>query len=161
MASPRSFPAGATRRATQEPTMTYTEKTNWLTLATMVAAYSLYFGLIIAGHPAGSDRFAMLWLFGTIAATQAVVVIIGYIWLAIAARRLPRPRVDERDHAIAARGAKAAYYVLLTGMIVVGVIMPFADPPIHIVNTALFAIVIAELIRSIVIVTSYRRGWHG
>lgn len=141
--------------------MTYIEKTSWLTLVAMLLAYSLYFGLVLAGHPAGSERFAMLWLFGTIAATQAVVVIIGYAWLAIAARKLPRSRIDERDRAIAARGAKTAYYVLLTGMILVGVVMPFSDPPIHIVNTALFAIVIAELVRLVVIVTSYRRGWHG
>ena len=61
--------------------MTYTEKKAWLMLVAMVLAYSLYFGLILAGHPAGSDRFAMLWLFGTIAATQAIVVIVGYLLL--------------------------------------------------------------------------------
>lgn len=154
-------PAGRARSERQESTMTYTEKSSWLTLVAMLLAYSLYFGLVIAGHPAGFDRFAMLWLFGTIAATQAVVVIIGHIWLAIAARKLPRARVDERDRAIAARGAKMSYYVLLAGMIVVGGIMPFSDPRIHIVNTALFAIVIAELVRLTVVVTSYRRGWHG
>ena len=46
-------------------------------------------------------------------------------------------------------------------MIVVGVVMPFTEPPIKIVNTALFGIVLAELVGLIVVVTSYRRGWHG
>ena len=141
--------------------MTYKEKASWLMLVAMVLAYSLYFGLIIAGHPAGKSLFAMLWLFGTIAATQAVVVIIGCIWLAIEARKLPRARIDERDRAIAARGTATFYYVLLTAMIVVGVVMPFTEPPIKIVNTALFGIVLAELVGLIVVVTSYRRGWHG
>ena len=141
--------------------MTYKEKASWLMLAAMVLAYSLYFGLIIAGHPAGKSLFAMLWLFGTIAATQAVVVIIGCIWLAIEARKLPRARIDERDRAIAARGTAISYYVLLTAMIVVGVVMPFTEPAIKIVNTALFGIVLAELVGLIVVVTSYRRGWHG
>ncbi|MBL9069245.1 MAG: hypothetical protein JNM03_04565 [Sphingopyxis sp.] len=141
--------------------MTYTEKKAWLMLVAMVLAYSLYFGLILAGHPAGSDRFAMLWLFGTIAATQAIVVIVGHIWLAIAARETAQARIDERDRAIAARGTRVAYYVLLTGTIIVGVIMPFSDPPMHIVNTALFAVVVAETIGLLVVVTSYRRGWHG
>lgn len=141
--------------------MTYTEKKAWLALVAMLLAYSLYFGLILAGHPAGSDRFAMLWLFGTIAATQAVVVIVGHIWLAIAARKLPKSRVDERDRAIAARGTRIAYYVLLIGTIIVGVVMPFSDPPMHIVNSALFAIVVAETVGLLVVVTSYRRGWHG
>lgn len=141
--------------------MTYKEKASWLMLVAMVLAYSLYFGLIITGHPAGKSLFAMLWLFGTIAATQAVVVIIGCIWLAIEARKLPRARIDERDRAIAARGTATSYYVLLTAMIVVGVVMPFTEPPIKIVNTALFGIVLAELVGLIVVVTSYRRGWHG
>jgi len=141
--------------------MTYTEKKAWLTLVAMLLAYSLYFGLILAGHPAGSEHFAMLWLFGTIAATQAMVVIIGHVWLAVAARKLPRARVDERDRAIAARGTRIGYYVLLTGTIVVGVVMPFTDPPMHIVNSALFAIVVAETAGLLVVVTSYRRGWHG
>lgn len=141
--------------------MTYKEKASWLMLVTMVLAYSLYFGLIIAGHPAGTSLFAMLWLFGTIAATQAVVVIIGCIWLAIEARKLPRARIDERDRGIAARGTAISYHVLLIAMIVVGVVMPFTEPAIKIVNTALFGIVLAELVGLIVVVTSYRRGWHG
>lgn len=141
--------------------MTYKEKTSWLMLVAMVLAYSLYFGLIMAGHPAGTSLFAMLWLFGTIAATQGGVVIIGCIWLAIEARKLPRARIDERDRAIAARGTAISYYVLLTAMIVVGVVMPFTEPAIKIVNTALFGIVLAELVGLIVVVTSYRRGWHG
>lgn len=141
--------------------MTYKEKTSWLTLVAMVLAYSLYFGLIAAGHPAGTSLFAMLWLFGTIAGVQAVIVIIGHIYLAVQARKLPRARIDERDRAIARRGASLSYYVLLTGTILVGVVMPFSETPIKIVNTALFAIVIAELAGLIVVVSSYRRGWHG
>lgn len=142
-------------------TMTYKEKMSWLILVAMVLAYSLYFGLIIGGHPAGTSLFAMLWLFGPIAATQGVIVIIGSTYLAIEARKSPRARIDERDRAIAARGARISYYVLIAGTIVVGVIMPFTEPAIEIVNTALFAIVIAELVGLIVVVTSYRRGWHG
>lgn len=142
-------------------TMTYKEKSSWLILVTMVLAYSLYFGLIIAGHPAGQSLFPMLWLFGPIAATQGIVVMIGSIYLAVQARKSPRASVDERDRAIAARGAKISYYILMAGTILVGVIMPFSEPPIEIVNTALFAIVMAELVGLLVIVTSYRRGWHG
>lgn len=141
--------------------MTYKEKAAWLTLVAMVLAYSLYFGLILAGHPAGRSLFAMLWLFGSISATQAVAVIIGSDYLAVQARKLPRARIDERDQAIARRGAAISYYVMLTAMVLVGVVMPFSDPDIKIVNAALFGIVIAELIRLTVIVMSYRRGWHG
>ena len=138
--------------------MTYREITAWFTLGCMVVAYSLYFALI-AARPQG-NMFDIIVLFGSITAVQAVIVIIGTIVLA--ARTTPLARVsDERDRAIARRSGSIAYYVLLTGMILVGVVMPFTETPWKIVNTALLALVIAETVRYVIIVTSYRRGWHG
>lgn len=141
--------------------MAYREKVAWLIFVSMVAAYALYFGLIIAGHPAGQEMFAMLWLFGSIAATQALVVIAGYLYLMMKTPKAERQSADERDHAIRRRGAAAAYYIMMAGMILVGVIMPFTDTGVKVANTALFAIVLAETVNSIVVLISYRRGWHG
>ena len=50
---------------------------------------------------------------------------------------------------------------MMTGMIIVGVIMPFTDSGTKIANTALFAIVVAEIINDVMVLISYRRGWHG
>lgn len=141
--------------------LTYREKTAWLNLGCMLVAYSLYFGLVIAGHPAGRETFPMLWLFGSIAATQAIVVIAGTVALTLATPRADRQRPDERDRAISRRGRAAAYYVMLVGMIVVGVVMPFTDSGVTIANAALFAIVLAETVHNAVVLLSYRRGWHG
>ena len=141
--------------------MTYREKATWLIFASMVIAYTLYFGLILAGHPAGRQMFPMLWLFGSIAATQALVVVLGYAILAMRTPRAERARPDERDRAIGRRGAAAAYYVMMAGMILVGVVMPFTDTGVRIANSALFAIVLAETVNCAVVLASYRRGWHG
>jgi uncharacterized membrane protein len=141
--------------------MTYREKTVWLTLTAMIIAYTIYFGLILAGHPAGREMFPMLWLFGGIAAAQAIVVLAGYAALARTTPKAERLRPDERDRAISRRGAATAYYVMMTGMIIVGVIMPFTDSGTKIANTALFAIVVAEIINDVMVLISYRRGWHG
>ena len=54
-----------------------------------------------------------------------------------------------------------AYYVLLVGMMVVGVYMPFIESGVPLANAGLFAIVAAELVNSAVVLVSYRRGWHG
>jgi hypothetical protein len=72
-----------------------------------------------------------------------------------------RRRPDERDRAISRRGAAAAYYVLMAGTIMVGVVMPFTDTGVTIANAALFAIVLAELVHATTVLVSYRRGWHG
>ncbi|MBJ7501392.1 MAG: hypothetical protein JHC57_16670 [Sphingopyxis sp.] len=141
--------------------MNFREKTAWLNVVAMLAAYSLYFGLLLAGHAAGREVFPMLWLFGSIAVAHAVIVIAGTVILSAQAPKSERARADERDRAIRRRGATTAYYVLLVGMMVVGVYMPFVESGAPLANAGLFAIVAAELVNSAVVLMSYRRGWHG
>ena len=140
--------------------MAYREKTAWLTLLCMTVAYAIYFSLVLSGH-VGPRLFDIIWTFGIVASIQAIVVVIGHIVLAVSSGSEGRARPDERDRAIARRGGNAGYFVLLTGTIVVGVMMPFSDPAPKIVNTALLAIVLAETVRHVLIILSYRRGWHG
>jgi len=139
--------------------MAYREKTAWLTLTCMVVAYGIYFPMM-ALRESPPTLFDILWNFGIIAGTQAVAVIIGYVALALQAGPEGR-RTDERDRAIARRGASAGYYTLMAGTILVGVAMPFTEPAPRIVNSALLAIVIAETVNQVLILLSYRRGWHG
>src|SRR3546814_9018425 len=101
----------------------FREKTAWLVLASMGAAYTLYFGMILSVHPAGREVVPMLWLFGRITLVQLVVVIAGSIFIAVRTPKEARDRADERDRAIARRGGAAGYYVLMVGMILVGIVM--------------------------------------
>jgi hypothetical protein len=140
--------------------MAYREKLAALNLVTMTLVYSVYFA-IIATRPPVPRLIDMLWLFGIIAPVHAMLV--GFIGYAIKLRSGKEGSAppDERDRAIARRGQSVAYLVLLSGTILVGVIMPFSETPWKIVNTALLAIVIAEIVHQSVVVLSYRRGWHG
>jgi len=140
--------------------MAYREKTAWLTLGCMLVAYAIYFSLVLSGH-VGPRLLDIIWTFGIIASIQAILVIIGHVVLALSSGAEGRAKPDERDRAITRRGRSAAYVVLLTGTIVVGVVMPFSDPAPRIVNTALLAIVLAETVSYVLIIASYRRGWHG
>jgi uncharacterized membrane protein len=142
--------------------MAFREKIAWLTLATMLVAYGLYFGVIGPAAGFGETRLAdILWSFGLVAAGHAVAMTIGAVAIAVTSRREADAPADERDRAIARRGATIGYYVLILGMILVGVVMPFSEPPWKIVNTALLAIVLAEVAHQAVVLLSYRRGWHG
>jgi uncharacterized BrkB/YihY/UPF0761 family membrane protein len=142
--------------------MAFREKMAWLTLVTMVVAYAVYFGIVGPAVGFGENRMVdILWSFGLVATAHAIAVIVGAIFIAVTATKEARARADERDRAIARRGATIGYYVLILGMMVVGVVMPFSDPPWKIVNTALLAIVLAETVNNMVVLISYRRGWHG
>lgn len=138
--------------------MAWREKQAWLALSVMVVAYGAYFSMVTASEQSMLD---MLLLFGGVAIAQAVVMIVGSTLLAVQAGKEARAKADERDRAIDRRGTRIAYFVLLTGMIVVGVIMPFSKQGWQITNAALLALVAAEIVRYGVVVASYRRGWHG
>ncbi len=142
--------------------MAFREKIAWLTLVTMLVAYAAYFTIVGPAVGFGETRMLdIIWSFGLVAAAHAIAVIVGAIFIAVTATKEAQARADERDRAIARRGATIGYYVLIVGMILVGVVMPFSDPPWKIVNTALLAIVLAETVNNAVVLLSYRRGWHG
>lgn len=144
--------------------MAYREKLAWLELAGMTIAYGAYFIAVKLLGPLAPGRTATLTFVGLFAAaTVARLLILGTGWLVLRARSGAdaRAKPDERDRAIARRGAGVAYYVLLALMIWVGVMLPLLESGWAVANSALAAIVIAEIVREGVAVLSYRRGWHG
>jgi uncharacterized BrkB/YihY/UPF0761 family membrane protein len=142
--------------------MAFREKTAWLTLVTMLIAYGAYFGIVGPQVDFGARHLAdIIWTFGAVAAAHAMAMIVGCVVLAIMARREAQASADERDHAIERRGTAIAYYVLIVGIVLVGVVLPFSGPPWRIINAALGVLVLAEVVHQGVVVLSYRRGWHG
>ncbi len=138
--------------------MAWREKTAWITLVAMVLTYGAYFTLI-SGAPVST--LIMLELFGAVTVFQVIAVVISTAVLAALSSDEARAKPDERDRAVARRGASIAYFVLIVGVIVVGVVMPFRDTGWRLTNAALFAPVLAETVRYLTVVVSYRRGWRG
>lgn len=142
--------------------MAFREKMAWLTLLTMLVAYGTYFTAVAQRWGDTEPPVVpMLVLFAGITIAQVAIITIATIILAVTAQKDANARADERDTAIARRGSAIAYTVLMIGMILVGVIMPFGDHGTRITNAAILALVVAEAVRQIVIVACYRRGWHG
>jgi len=141
------------------------EAFSWVWLTTMIVTYGIYFS--IAPGLDLRPGIPPLVPFELLAATALVqVIIITIASIVIRMRDGPPSKMDERDRAIAHRAiahraSSVSYYVLMTGLIVVGCIMPFSDHGWKVVNTAVFAIVIAEIVHHGLVVLGYRRGLHG
>ncbi len=121
----------------------------------MCPAYLAYFAIQIAapGWPGTLlGRFACL---AAAAGAHAAIYVIGLLVLKLRERG-EGLLADERDRAIDARGTRTAYFVLLTGTVVVGMMMPFRQSGWDIVNAALLAIVLAETTRNVMTVMGYR-----
>lgn len=139
--------------------MSYREKIAWLSLIAMAVTFGPYFAIVAMGTlPARPlPDIHHLVLFGVAAVVQGLIVGAGYLVVARATDKADRTPPDERDLAITRRSTSFAYYVLILGMIEVGVVMPFNSSGWTIIHAALFMIVAAELVRLGVVVFSYRR----
>jgi hypothetical protein len=141
--------------------MPYREKVAWLSLIAMAVAFGPYLTLMTISPPTGPlPNLPALSFFAATVAVQLVILGVGHLWLRISSPQDARVPADERDRAIARRSLGAAYYTLLTGMVLVGIMLPFTSGGWMIINAAIAGIVLAEVVHYAVAVWSYRRGWH-
>ncbi|MBB6017377.1 hypothetical protein ACFP9V_06425 [Deinococcus radiopugnans] len=138
--------------------MPYREKIAWLSLVAMTVTFGPYFALVQLGLvPAGPPPYTrQLLLYAGVVAAQLLILGLGHLWLRRQASQEARLPPDERDRAIGQRSVGAAYSVMIGGMIVVGCLLPFSASGWGIVNAALFMIVVAEMVRSALVVHGYR-----
>jgi hypothetical protein len=143
-------------------TMAYREKIAWLAMAGMAIAYGGFFAAVALAERMGPVSLLLfLGLFAAASVIRMLIEGIGRFVIAARSGADARAPTDERDRAIARRGAAIAYFVLMAGMILVGMVMPFSAGGMRIVGAALLSLVVAELVHYGVMVFSYRRGWHG
>ncbi|MCA1196581.1 hypothetical protein K9B35_01230 [Sphingomonas sp. R647] len=143
--------------------MAYREKLAWLELIGMVIAYGGYFIAvgIVDPAPGRLETLTYVALFGAASVIRLLILGSGWLFLRAQMGSDARAKPDERDRSIARRGASTGYYVLMGLMLWVGVVLPLTDSGWAVANAALAAIIIAEIVRDIMVVISYRRGWHG
>lgn len=142
--------------------MAYRERIAWLSLIAMAVTFGPYFTVMALSPPTAPlpDLGTMGW-FALTVGCQAVILAVGHgvlRWRHAADARAP---ADERDRAISRRSLGAAYYVLIAGVILVGCVMPFQSAGWRLINAAVAAIVLAEVVRYGVAAYCYRRGFHG
>jgi len=143
-----------------EPEMGYREKVAWLMFSSMAVTlgpYLIYVCVVQNGQPIPLPGIDQLKLFATAAVSWAVIIGTGHLFLRLKFPSEARAPADERDHEIERRSFRIGYFILIIGMIVVGIFKPFYSVGWSIINGAIFMIAVAEFIRYLTIVHSYRK----
>ncbi|OOG61589.1 hypothetical protein B0E46_16660 [Rhodanobacter sp. B04] len=136
--------------------MSSLQKRAWLALWSMCPAYCIYFVAQIGLPYLQPTMLERIGCLAVVASFHAVAYICGL--LVIKRHEAGDPLLqDERDRAIDGRATRTAYFILLTGMIVVGMVMPFNNGGWELVNAALFFIVLTETARYALILLGYRQ----
>ena len=139
--------------------MPYREKTAWLSLLAILVTFGPYFAIVGAGMipEAALPNLRQLGLFAVTTIVQMLIIAGGTIYLGRATPDEARMPPDERDRAIMYRARNYSYYVLISGTILVGCVMPFVAGGWKIVNATVLMIVLAELVHYSLVITAYRK----
>ena len=140
--------------------MVHAERFAWVWLTALVVVLGGYFIAVeVTGRLVPEASFLMqLGMLAAALSTLAAVVGADRL-LAWVRRRGEGPEIeDERDRLIALRSTRAAYGVLMAGLLVCGVVMPFSKSGWELVHAALLAIAVSEIVHHGLIVHGYRRG---
>jgi len=140
--------------------MTYREKVAWLMFSSMVVTlgpYLIYVYVVQNGQPIPLPGIGQLQLYAIAAVSWAIVIGVGHLFLRLKFPSEAKARADERDHEIERRSFRIGYFILIIGMIVVGIFMPFYSAGWSVINGAIFMIAAAEFVRYLTIVHSYRK----
>jgi FtsH-binding integral membrane protein len=128
--------------------LSYQEKSLYGSLIAELIFFGVYFAY-------GSNTRADLGRLTGIVILLIIVQIIYQIVLAIASSR---QLTDERDRLIAARGYRAAYFALVTGLMAIAALLltniPLAS--MALINVILAALVIAEIVKVVTQLISYK-----
>lgn len=141
--------------------MSYREKCAWLMLTAILITFGPYFIIVATSFSPAADEpmpnMRLLSLYASAAISQMLIIGVGHIvlrWLNPEEAKMP---LDERDRDIKRNAVSVAYYILISGMILVGVIMPFLADGWEIANPAIATIAIAEVVHYTITVISYRK----
>jgi hypothetical protein len=141
--------------------MCHRERVAWLSLGAMLCSYGPYFVVMTQSPPDQPlpDLGAMA-KFAAASLAHALLLCAGHLWLRLRHPDDALQPADERDRAIDRCALAAAYYVLIAGVIATGCVLPFLATGWQLVNAAVSAIVLAELVHYATAVVCYRRGRH-
>lgn len=133
------------------------ERFAWVWMTSLIGVLGGYFFALRSLDAAALGHAQQI---GLLAAALGSLGVIALLTRLLIRDRGEDAGVDERDRLIEHKGAAAAYYVLVAGMILVGCVMPFGATGWKIVHAAVLAIAVAEIVHYGMVIVGYRAGWR-
>ncbi len=135
--------------------MSYREHQAWLALGAIALTLGPYFVWVTRAAPEGPGP--RLLALGLALGGEAILLGLALFWLQRRTSAEDRVR-DERDREIERRATGAAFGTLMAGTILVGVVLPFDRQGWDLINPAVGAIGLAQVVQKAVALWLYRRG---
>lgn len=134
--------------------MSFREKSAWITLASVLLCFGVYFGAVVTGEvrPGLSTVHLLLLCVAALVALQCG------LHVAASAIGDPRGPRDEREQQIQHRSHTVGYYVLMFCVLALAVPGHTGHGVVDLMNFALFGLVVSGLAVSVAQIVMFRRG---
>lgn len=134
----------------------FQEKSLWVMLVGLVAAFSFYFINVLPEHSATVQPHQVI-LFVLAVVFLVLIQIVGHILAGVADRHNDTEE-DERDRLIALKGMRNSGYVLAVGVFTTLVVALIAKGNFVVIHVLLAFWVLAQLVEIVSRLILYRRG---
>lgn len=141
--------------------MSFREKSLWVSLAIMIYLWIWYFGKVGGGIFEGAvDREATLSIFVAMTVIVVVLEVLSHIILAVLSPRDADPPSDERDRQIAWRAGSHSAWMLGAGVVTIAMIATFRElSAIAIVHCLILVLMAVQILSDALQILYYRRGF--
>jgi hypothetical protein len=132
----------------QEVSMSFREKSAWITLVTYLGAYGYYFWTIASAAAAGhSESFPSGRLFVNVIGLLVVIEVVLQVTVALWKPTEAQAPRDEREKLIDLKSTRWAFYVLMAGAATGAGAVALGVPAFYTANGIFLAVVLAEVVR--------------
>lgn len=139
--------------------MTFHEKSRWIALVANLAVWGWYFVIVARAVAAGyPDEPYLMWLMVPVIGALTIIHVVAHIVVAVMNPKEANEGLDERGRAIGYRASAWGYNILCVGVFAVITTSFFWWNSFVIVNSLMFAFILAETVRYAVEIRAYRRG---
>ena len=134
--------------------LSFQEKSTWISLFSLLIAYSYYFYRVFATPVSESETFT---LFILAVVVIVIIQIVLHIVVAIFNARDAQQGSDERDKLFELRATRIASVVLASGALLSASLWLTDATPLNMANAILLSLVVAQLVQCLVQLFYYRR----
>ena len=143
---------------TESPPRSFREKSAWISFLSILVVFGVYFWRVVQVIAGQGDPHETGQLFFTLVVVLVVVEVVLHWLVAAQSPKEARSPKDERERLIELKATRVAFYVLLIGALLSIATIHHGAGRWELAHFVLFAIVVAELVRSGSQIVLYRRG---
>lgn len=139
--------------------MSFREKSAWVSAVSLLAVYGYYFWIVwsaaLTGH---SETLHYGGLLFRSIVFLVIIEVVLHIAIAVWRPKDAQAALDERERLIDLKATNRAFYIAMSGALVMCVRAQMPEPAFYVTNGLFFTVVLAQFVKEATKIVYYRMG---